>query len=440
MGAFIARRLGQAVLTIIGVMIVTFLLFRAIAGDIAAAHIGARATRQQKADWRHLHGYDRPLLLNLHRRVLVTDKTAGEKPFRIDDAAAGPQGAPLAMVPLDRAGGAEDRRSHDTLMSIEAFWLSGDTPVEVLIEDGPFAADDAKVVFALSDGTSVSVDVAGVKTCAELIGRINGHSENQGSGRLFARISTWGPGQLLDSQFVDHLVRSVTFQGRSLVNNKKLTEIISERALASLAIAVPAMAIGWFVAMIVSCLVAYYRGTVLDKAGVFLSVLGMCIPYLAFMIYGQWLMFVVAPAHAYGVFYRGNLYVPILITVIAHLGGSVRFYRTVILDEIHREYVRTARAKGTPLTDVLFKHVLKNCMLPILTSLIAAIPFLVLGNLLAESYFGIPGLGDLLLTSFNGRDEPILNGLVFLTSLVYTLALLVTDLSYAVFDPRIRLK
>ena len=158
------------------------------------------------------------------------------------------------------------------------------------------------------------------------------------------------------------------------------------------------------------------------------------------MIYGQWLMFLVAPSHAYGVFYRANVYVPIIITAVAGLGGSVRFYRTIILDEINRDYVRTARAKGAPLSSVLFKHVLKNCMLPILTNLILAIPFLMMGNLLAESYFGIPGLGDLMLTSINGRDEPILSGLVFLASLIYTVGLLLTDMSYAIFDPRIRLK
>jgi len=277
-----------------------------------------------------------------------------------------------------------------------------------------------------------------VKTAGQLLGRVNAQPGNQ--NRLFAEISSWGFGDLFKSQFVDHLVKSATFQTRSLTNNEELTKIIIQRAPASLAIAIPSMALGWVTAMIVACLVAYYRGRLLDRIGVFLSVLGMCVPYLAFMIYGQWLMFKIAPTHAYGIFYRANVYVPIGITVLAGLGGSVRFYRTVIMDEIHRDYVRTARAKGAPLTAVLFKHVLRNCMLPILTNLVLAIPFLMMGNLLAETYFGIPGLGDLLLSSINGRDEPILNGLVFLTAVIYSLGLLVTDLSYAFFDPRIRLQ
>ncbi|MFW6062041.1 MAG: ABC transporter permease, partial [Planctomycetota bacterium] len=173
---------------------------------------------------------------------------------------------------------------------------------------------------------------------------------------------------------------------------------------------------------------------------VFLSVLGMCIPFLAFMIYGQWLVFEVAPEHAFGIHQRANIYIPVLIMVVAGLGTNVRFYRTVILDETNRDYVRTARAKGLPLQSVMFKHILKNAMLPILTQLILSIPFLIMGSLLVESYFGIPGLGDLLITSINERDEAIMSGLVYLTALIYTVALLVTDISYALFDPRIRLR
>ncbi len=192
--------------------------------------------------------------------------------------------------------------------------------------------------------------------------------------------------------------------------------------------------------MIISCFVAYYRGRWIDKLGVFISVLGMCIPFLAFMMFGQWLMFTIAPTHAYGISYRGNVFLPIAIMVVAGLGANVRFYRTVILDEIGRDYVRTARAKGLPLTTILFGHVLRNCMLPIMTNLIMAIPFLIMGSLLVEKYFGIPGLGDLMLSSIQNRDETIISGMVMLTALIYTLGVLVTDLSYAVFDPRIRLE
>jgi peptide/nickel transport system permease protein len=240
-------------------------------------------------------------------------------------------------------------------------------------------------------------------------------------------------------QFLHHLVDSVTFQGKSYQTEERLTKIIARHAPYSLSLTVPALAIGWVAAMVISCLVAYYHGRWPDHVGVLLSVLGMCIPYLAYMILGQWVMFQIYPPSAWGLRYKANIYVPVAIAVIAGLGGSVRFYRTVILDQISSDYVRTARAKGAPLRDILFKHVIKNCMLPILTNLVMAIPFLILGSLLLESFFGLPGLGDLMISSVTSRDVPIMTGLVFLTSVIYVLGLLATDLLYAVFDPRIRL-
>ena len=241
------------------------------------------------------------------------------------------------------------------------------------------------------------------------------------------------------AQFKDHLANSVTFQGESYATGEKLTSIIAARAGYSLALTVPALVLGWVSAMVISCFVAYWHGTWIDRAGVLASVLGMCVPYLAYMILGQWLVFNIYPPAAWGLRCRANIYLPIAISVIAGLGPSVRFYRTVILDQVNQDYVRTARAKGAPLTTILFKHVLRNCMLPILTNLVMAVPFLIMGSLLLERFFGIPGLGDLLIGSIASRDVPIITGLTYLTALIYVIGLLITDVLYGVFDPRIRL-
>lgn len=448
---YIFRRLVQAAWTVLGVMVITFLLFRGMAGDIASAHKGKKATQQERADWLHMHGYDRPLWVNHHRRLLITDGTRGDKPFFARDVEGSKAADSLALIAAP-ASGDVGRQPAQKLYGRYVPWLSADTPIGELTEGHPMVEKQkdkqkkdkpkkkppaAKITFLLGDATKLTVDVTGVMSCGELIERINDHPENK--GRIEAGMTQWSLGSLVDSQFFDHLYKSVTFQARSLTTNQKLTEIIVKRAPASLAITVPAMALGWVAAMVISCFVAYFRGTLLDKIGVFLSVLGMCVPFLAFMIYGQWLMFKIAPARAYGLFHRSNVYVPILIMVIAGLGASVRFYRTVILDQVNSEYVRTARAKGAPLMSVLFKHILKNCMLPILTNLVLSLPFLIMGSLLVETYFGIPGLGDLLLSSITNRDEPIINALVFLTAVLYTVGVLMTDITYAVFDPRIRL-
>jgi len=449
MTRFVVRRLLQSLLTILGVMVVTFLLFRVVSGDIAAAHEGAKATEQAKAVWRHLHGYDRPLVVNVHRRLKIADLTKGDDALLILDVADDESKAAdrLALLPSDIEG-----ESRSIRLGRYVLGLDWDTPITELAGGMDLRADlgagrgAAKATFEIrtASGKRIVVDATGMESVGELLDSINNHPENRQTGSdlpaVEATITELSFAQVLDSQFVDHLRSAVTFQSRSLVDNRKLTEIILERAPKSLALTVPALALGWFTAMIISCFVAYYHDTWIDKLGVFLSVLGMCVPFLAYMIYGQWFMFSIAPQHAYGLSHRANVYVPVAIIVIAGMGGSVRFYRTVILDQVNRDYVRTAKAKGAPLPAILFKHVLKNCMLPILTNLILAIPFLIMGSLLAESYFGIPGLGDLMLSSINGRDEPIMSGLVFLSALIYTVGILVTDLSYAVFDPRVRLR
>lgn len=347
MGAYILRRLVQAVFTIFGVMLITFLLFRMVAGDVAAAHLGPKVTEQQKRDWLHKYGYDKPKLIN---KSLWWWRTGQVAP------ASG--GAAAGMMAS-----------------------SGTQP--------PWSA---------------------------------------------VLKSTF-----LDTQFANYLWKTATFQTRSLITNERLIDIIRQRAPYSLAITVPAMALGWATAMIVATIVAYYRASLIDYVGVFLAVLGMCIPYLAFIMAGQYLVFQLRPSMAFGLSHPFNIFVPVTIAVIAGLGGQVRFYRTVILDEANRDYVRTALAKGLPLPAVMFKHILRNCMLPILTQLILAIPFLILGSLLLESFFGIPGLGDQLLSAITNRDEPIVSGETYLTALIYTLGVLLTDISYAIFDPRVRL-
>ncbi len=449
---FILRRLGWSALAILGVMLVTFLLFRVPKGDIAAANLGQRATEPAKAAWRHRYGYDKPLLINHHRRLVLTDLTSGKGrlSLREDDKTNSNVASALELVvdvPVTDQAQRADRKPPEvkTAMGRYVAGLSRETPlaqmtagkslIKAPTTDVP--SPQPVLMVGLRDGTACRIDFAGVTDAGDIIDRINNEPECR--GKLSAGITKYTSASAFDSQFFHHLLTSVTFQSRSFKDNRKLTDTIVERGPYSLALTVPAMAFEFVFGLSLAAFVAYYRGTRIDKFGVFLSVLGMCIPFLAFMIYGSYFMFLLAPSRAYGIFHRANIYLPIGIMVVASLGGMVRFYRTIILDETNRDYVRTARAKGVALPSILFKHVLRNCMLPILTNLILSIPFLIMGSLLLESYFGIPGLGDLMITSISNGNEPILNGLVFLTALIYTIGVLLTDLSYALFDPRIRL-
>ena len=130
---------------------------------------------------------------------------------------------------------------------------------------------------------------------------------------------------------------------------------------------------------------------------------------------------------------------PVLLALVARLGGESRLYRAMFLEEIGKDYVRTARAKGLSELRVLFTHVLKNAMIPILTGVVVVIPLLFMGSLLTESFFGIPGLGSYTIDAINAQDFSVVRAMVFLGSVLYIVGLILTDISYTVVDPRVRL-
>jgi peptide/nickel transport system permease protein len=133
------------------------------------------------------------------------------------------------------------------------------------------------------------------------------------------------------------------------------------------------------------------------------------------------------------------LILPVIVGVVGGIGTGTRLYRTFFLEEINRDYVRTARAKGLRERVVLFRHVLKNALIPILTGVVAVLPLLFMGALITESFFGIPGLGSYTIDAINRQDFAIVRAMVFLGSVLYILGLILTDISYTMVDPRVRL-
>jgi len=140
-----------------------------------------------------------------------------------------------------------------------------------------------------------------------------------------------------------------------------------------------------------------------------------------------------------GVFGIKFLILPVLIGIVGGIGSSTRWYRTIFLEEINKDYVRTARAKGISEQMVLFRHVLRNAMIPILTGVVVILPLLFMGSLITESFFGIPGLGSYTIDAINRQDFSIVRSMVFLGAVLYIIGLLLTDISYTVVDPRVRL-
>ena len=254
-----------------------------------------------------------------------------------------------------------------------------------------------------------------------------------------------GSAALTDTIFFSKSVRMFAFDFGRADDGRDIAREIGTRMGPSLAIAVPTFVLGLFVAISFALLLVFFRATTLDFAGVVLCVAMMSISGLFYIIGGQWLVSKVwhlAPISGYsgGLDAAKFLILPVIIGVIGGIGSSTRWYRTIFLEEITRDYVRTARAKGLPERVVLFRHVLRNAMIPILTGVVVVIPSLFMGSLLTESFFGIPGLGSYTIDAINAQDFAVVRSMVFIGSVLYIVGLLLTDISYTLADPRVRLQ
>ncbi|CCW34866.1 ABC transporter permease [Chthonomonas calidirosea] len=190
---------------------------------------------------------------------------------------------------------------------------------------------------------------------------------------------------------------------------------------------------------------AYFRATYLDYWGAFLCVLLMSITALVYImtgqfIFGKLLRWFPLAGYRHGFDSLRFILLPVLVALISGVGGTTRLFRTFMLDAMNQDYVRTARAKGVSETRVLFKHVLKNAAIPIASSVVASIPGLFLGSLLLESFFDIPGLGSYTVDAINGQDFAVVRAMVFLGALVTIVGYILTDICYALLDPRVRLE
>jgi peptide/nickel transport system permease protein len=219
---------------------------------------------------------------------------------------------------------------------------------------------------------------------------------------------------------------------------------LRQRALPSLALALPTFLLGVFVVVVVSLVMVFFRNTYVEFWSVAFAVFLLSVSGLFYIIAGQFLFSTVlklvpASGFAGGMDMVAFLLLPVVIGIVSRMGGEALFYRTMFLEEIGKDYVRTARSKGLSESAVLFRHVLGNALLPILTSTVAVLPLLFMGALIMESFFGIPGLGSFTIDAINGQDFAVVRAMVFLGSALYILGLVLTDISYTLADPRVRL-
>ena len=260
---------------------------------------------------------------------------------------------------------------------------------------------------------------------------------------LFINAQAAGAGVLTETVFFTKSARMFVGDFGRAEDGRDITQEITTRMGPSLAIALPTFVLGLFVTVSFALLLAFFRATYLDFWGVVLCVAMMSISGLFYIIGGQYLiskLWRLVPISGYtvGLDAWKFLILPVLIGVISGIGSSARWYRTIFLEEIGKDYVRTARAKGLSEITVLFRHVLRNAMIPILTGVVVVIPLLFMGSLLTESFFGIPGLGSYTIDAINAQDFAVVRAMVFIGSVLYIVGLVLTDISYTLVDPRIR--
>ena len=253
-----------------------------------------------------------------------------------------------------------------------------------------------------------------------------------------------GTEKLTDTIFFDKSLRLFLFEFGRSDSGRDIGHDVSQRMWPSLAIAVPTLAVGLLINISFALAIALFHGTRFDFWAVVVCVALLSVSSLFYIIGGQFMvskLLHLVPISGYdtGLAALKFLILPVIIGVVGGIGSGTRWYRTIFLEEMEKDYVRTARAKGLGEASVMFRHVLKNALVPILTGVVVILPLLFMGSLLVESFFGIPGLGSYTIDGIQRQDFAIVRSMVFLGSVLYVLGLLLTDISYTFVDPRVRL-
>ncbi len=421
MWRYVARRLLQAIPTVAGVVLITFVLFNIVGGSPAALILGQNASARALEEFDAARGYDKPLFCGNWTKTRA-----------------------LAEVDFDTAP-----------PGVRAAWGAGASG-PLRLEEGqeltlPFA-------FPLPAGERWRLRVTGggpgfphhgktFRGFSTLWKKVFHSVENPGfrAEGGFAEIRRVrlekATRHFFDSQLFDYTRRLLRLDfGTSTSLNQPVGRLLTAGIGPSLALTVPILVIEVGVSLTLALLCAYRRSSWLDRSLVAVCVALMSVNYLVWIVFGQFVLaFKLGWFPVWGFESWRNLLLPVLIGVATGLGVNVRFYRTILLEEMHKDYVRTAFAKGLGPAKVLFKHVLKNALGPVIVNVALALPFLYTGSLLLESFFGIPGLGYLSLNAIHSSDVDVVRAVVLVGALLFTAANILADVALAWVDPRVKL-
>jgi peptide/nickel transport system permease protein len=278
---------------------------------------------------------------------------------------------------------------------------------------------------------------------AEVMGGLNATA-----AQVDAMRQQLGLNEPLWKQFLIFLKQIVTFDwGRSWTTQESVSHLFATRMPATLTVMTPILVLETLLAIPFAIGVAYVRGSLTDRAIMMLTTVALSISFLVYIIIGQYVFgFQLGwfPVQGWSDSLGTNLvtYVPLplILALMVGVAPQTRLYRTFLLDELGQDYVRTARAKGMTERTVLFRHVLRNAMIPIITNVALVLPGVFVGSFLIEVFFSIPGLGRELWLAVNRSDYPVLQAFAIYIAVITMIVNLLTDILYKLVDPRVVLK
>ena len=425
---FIIKRLGYSVLVIMGVIVLTFCLFNVAAGDPAAATLGKNPTAQEVESLRRELGGDLPLFYGA---------------WRVSEAFSSFNAASAKLSTAMELDGEPTFSGHALDLSCRTLKIARNfaTPEESIlltlaiegeanVLGGEALGGGRYMIPPESDGVTI-IGAEGAALLAASFFRPNHSAWNSQFFRSLKEICSFTASA--------PYVKFLDF-GRTLTTREPIDRIIMRGLGPSLALMLPIFFGELFFGIALALLATACKDTLVDRLLMMAAISMMSISYLVVIIFAQWIFayyYDFFPVWGWGSW--RYLQLPILVGIVCGLGESVRFYRSVFVNELNREYLRTATAKGCSPVSVYSAHLLRNAMIPVITRAGSVLPFLFTGSLLLESFFGIPGLGDAGISALNNADLQLLKALVVISALLFVVINLVTDIAYAWADPRIRL-
>ena len=437
--AYLIRRTLYAIPILLGVNVVVFLLFFFINSpdDMARAHLGhKRVTPEQIDRWKREHALDLPYFYNAGwHRLGTLSANAADNQVELPTAGAGAYALVIEAPPATHTVQARRLRLQvapggkldlPEMFDDQGVWhLAPETPTQRVL----FHLHVDAAASSMPPTLHLAFHVAEPSAVHRVL------LSYQKPLPLLARFT--------QTVFFQRSLRMLAFQYGKSDDGKDIGAEVFKRIGPSLSITMPAFVLGLLLDIFFAMMVAFYRGTYVDYWGIILCVVLMSISALFYImgsqvVLGKMLRLVPISGFDYGLYGLKFIALPVIVAIVAGLGGSVRFYRTIFLEEINKDYVRTARAKGLPERSVLFIHTLKNAMIPILTGVVVSLPFLFAGSLLLESFLAIPGMGSFMLDAIQRQDFAVVQAMVSLGSFLFVIGLLLTDISYTLVDPRVR--